>query len=89
MILRKRWFSLDTPIKARTTRRTTVMWRFETAFWMSPRLTSLSRPMTPPLDDLVAAAAIQRFKMVKRYAPAQQDIGSQHNRLMYVLVKLL
>ncbi|GAA6077437.1 uncharacterized protein LOC119482544 [Tachysurus ichikawai] len=23
--------------------------------------------------------------MVKRYAPAQQDIGSQHNRLMYVL----
>ncbi|XP_062393662.1 uncharacterized protein LOC134082044 [Sardina pilchardus] len=27
--------------------------------------------------------------MAKRYAPAQQDISPQHNRLMYVLVKLL
>ena len=27
--------------------------------------------------------------MAKRYAPAQQDISAQHNRLMYTLVKLL
>lgn len=27
--------------------------------------------------------------MAKRYAPAQQDISPQHNRLMYVLIKLL
>ncbi|KAM4566648.1 uncharacterized protein PAE49_010176 isoform 1-T1 [Odontesthes bonariensis] len=27
--------------------------------------------------------------MAKRYAPARQDISPQHNRLMYVLVKLL
>ncbi|XP_037619327.1 uncharacterized protein LOC119484539 [Sebastes umbrosus] len=40
-------------------------------------------------DDLVDAAVIQRVKMAKRYAPAQQDISAQHNRLMYTLVKLL
>ncbi|KAK6302325.1 hypothetical protein J4Q44_G00266800 [Coregonus suidteri] len=40
-------------------------------------------------DDLVDAALIQRVKMAKRYAPAQQDISAQHNRLMYTLVKLL
>ncbi|XP_074467496.1 uncharacterized protein LOC141753071 [Sebastes fasciatus] len=38
---------------------------------------------------LVDAAVIQRVKMAKRYAPAQQDISAQHNRLMYTLVKLL
>ena len=27
--------------------------------------------------------------MAKRYAPAQQDVSAQHNRLMYTLVKLL
>lgn len=32
---------------------------------------------------------IQRLKMAKRYAPAQQDISAQNNRLMYTLVKLL
>ncbi|KAK6309826.1 hypothetical protein J4Q44_G00197070 [Coregonus suidteri] len=36
-------------------------------------------------DDLVDAALIQRVKMAKRYAPAQQDISAQHNRLMYTL----
>ncbi|XP_041941359.1 uncharacterized protein LOC121704885 [Alosa sapidissima] len=40
-------------------------------------------------DDLGEAALIQRVKMARRYAPAQQDISAQHNRLMYVLVKLL
>ncbi|KAA8577917.1 hypothetical protein FQN60_017508, partial [Etheostoma spectabile] len=40
-------------------------------------------------DDLADAALIQRVKMAKRYAPAQQDISMQNNRLMYVLVKLL
>ncbi|XP_041941106.1 uncharacterized protein LOC121704716 [Alosa sapidissima] len=40
-------------------------------------------------DDLGDAALIQRVKMARRYAPAQQDISPQHNRLMYVLVKLL
>ena len=40
-------------------------------------------------DDLVEAAVVQRVKMAKRYAPAQQDISAQHNRLMYTLVKLL
>lgn len=40
-------------------------------------------------DDLVDAAVVQRLKMAKRYAPAQQDISAQHNRLMYTLVKLL
>ncbi|XDV45331.1 hypothetical protein PO909_013447 [Leuciscus waleckii] len=40
-------------------------------------------------DDLVDAAVIQKVKMAKRYAPAQQDISAQHNRLMYTLVKLL
>ncbi|XP_017564809.1 uncharacterized protein LOC108434293 isoform X2 [Pygocentrus nattereri] len=40
-------------------------------------------------DDLVDAAVIQRVKMAKRYAPAQQDISAQNNRLMYTLVKLL
>ncbi|KAJ8370303.1 hypothetical protein SKAU_G00103350 [Synaphobranchus kaupii] len=40
-------------------------------------------------DDLVDAAVIQRVKMAKRYAPAQQDISARHNRLMYTLVKLL
>ncbi|XP_046870064.1 uncharacterized protein LOC124462503 [Hypomesus transpacificus] len=40
-------------------------------------------------DDLVDAAVIQKLKMVKRYAPAQQDISALHNRLMYTLVKLL
>ncbi|XP_076841988.1 uncharacterized protein LOC143486080 [Brachyhypopomus gauderio] len=40
-------------------------------------------------DDLVDAALIQRLKMAKRYAPAQQDISAQNNRLMYTLVKLL
>ena len=40
-------------------------------------------------DDLVDAAVIQKLKMAKRYAPAQQDISAQHNRLMYTLVKLL
>ncbi|KAK9540557.1 hypothetical protein VZT92_003001 [Zoarces viviparus] len=40
-------------------------------------------------DDLVDAAVIQRLKMAKRYAPAQQHISAQHNRLMYTLVKLL
>ncbi|XP_049334369.1 uncharacterized protein LOC111194625 [Astyanax mexicanus] len=40
-------------------------------------------------DDLVEAAVVQRMKMAKRYAPAQQDISAQNNRLMYTLVKLL
>nr|XP_055033530.1 uncharacterized protein LOC129421673 [Misgurnus anguillicaudatus]XP_055035580.1 uncharacterized protein LOC129423120 [Misgurnus anguillicaudatus] len=40
-------------------------------------------------DDLADAAVVQKVKMAKRYAPAQQDISPQHNRLMYVLVKLL
>ncbi|KAG5286515.1 hypothetical protein AALO_G00015660 [Alosa alosa] len=40
-------------------------------------------------DDLGDAALIQRVKMARRYAPTQQDISPQHNRLMYVLVKLL
>ncbi|XP_039530308.1 uncharacterized protein LOC120480951 [Pimephales promelas] len=40
-------------------------------------------------DDLADAALVQKVKMAKRYAPAQQDISPQHNRLMYVLVKLL
>ncbi|XP_056608893.1 uncharacterized protein LOC130426242 isoform X1 [Triplophysa dalaica] len=40
-------------------------------------------------DDLADAAVIQRVKMAKRYAPAQQDISAQQNRLMYTLVKLL
>ncbi|CAM4515114.1 unnamed protein product [Leuciscus chuanchicus] len=40
-------------------------------------------------DHLVDAAVIQKVKMAKRYAPAQQDISAQHNRLMYTLVKLL
>ncbi|KAK7131740.1 hypothetical protein R3I93_018338 [Phoxinus phoxinus] len=40
-------------------------------------------------DNLADAALIQKVKMAKRYAPAQQDISPQHNRLMYVLVKLL
>jgi len=40
-------------------------------------------------DDLVEAAVVQKVKMAKRYAPAQQDISAQHNRLMYTLVKLL
>ncbi|KAK3544019.1 hypothetical protein QTP70_034281, partial [Hemibagrus guttatus] len=40
-------------------------------------------------DDLVDAAVVQKLKMAKRYAPAQRDISPQHNRLMYVLVKLL
>jgi len=40
-------------------------------------------------DDLVDAAVIQKVKMDKRYAPAQQNISAQHNRLMYTLVKLL
>lgn len=40
-------------------------------------------------DDLVDAAVIQRVKMAKHYALAQQDISAHHNRLMYTLVKLL
>ncbi|KAK3520140.1 hypothetical protein QTP70_015605, partial [Hemibagrus guttatus] len=40
-------------------------------------------------DDLVDAAVVQKLKMAKRYAPAQRDVSHQHNRLMYVLVKLL
>lgn len=40
-------------------------------------------------DDLVEAALVQRFKMSKRYAPAQQNISAQHIKLMYTLVKLL
>ncbi|XP_039521904.1 uncharacterized protein LOC120475289 [Pimephales promelas] len=36
-------------------------------------------------DDLADAALVQKVKMAKRYAPAQQDISPQHNRLMYVL----
>ncbi|XP_056598698.1 uncharacterized protein LOC130417277 [Triplophysa dalaica] len=40
-------------------------------------------------DDHADAAVIQRVKMAKRYAPAQQDISTQQNRLMYTLVKLL
>nr|XP_008281292.1 PREDICTED: uncharacterized protein LOC103358197 [Stegastes partitus] len=40
-------------------------------------------------DDLVDAAVVQKVKMAKRYAPAQQDISALNNRLMYVLVKLL
>ncbi|XP_072559972.1 uncharacterized protein [Paramormyrops kingsleyae] len=39
-------------------------------------------------EDL-EAGMIQRLKMAKRYAPAQQDISAQNNRLMYTLVKLL
>ncbi|KAK1895879.1 Polyketide synthase-nonribosomal peptide synthetase hybrid himA, partial [Dissostichus eleginoides] len=39
--------------------------------------------------NLVDAAVIQRVKMAIRYAPAQQDISAQNNRLMYTLVKLL
>ncbi|KAL0963395.1 hypothetical protein UPYG_G00305800 [Umbra pygmaea] len=39
-------------------------------------------------DNHADAAVVQRVKMAKRYAPAQQDISPQHNRL-YVLVKLL
>ncbi|AWP04959.1 Hypothetical protein SMAX5B_021342 [Scophthalmus maximus] len=38
-------------------------------------------------DDLVDAAVVQRLKMAKCYAPAQQDISAQHNRL--TLVELL
>ncbi|KAK1900386.1 ATP-dependent Clp protease proteolytic subunit, partial [Dissostichus eleginoides] len=40
-------------------------------------------------DNLVDAAVIQRVKMAIRYAPAQQDISAQNNRLMYTLGKLL
>ncbi|XP_016370440.1 uncharacterized protein LOC107710216 [Sinocyclocheilus rhinocerous] len=40
-------------------------------------------------DDLADATVIQRVKMAKRYAPAQQDISAHHNRLMYTLVRLL
>ena len=40
-------------------------------------------------DNLVDAAVIQRVKMAIRYAPAQQDISAQNNRLIYTLVKLL
>ncbi|KAL0963546.1 hypothetical protein UPYG_G00307790 [Umbra pygmaea] len=39
-------------------------------------------------DDLADAAVVQRVKLAKRYAAAQQDISLQCNRL-YVLVKLL
>lgn len=40
-------------------------------------------------DDLADAALIQCVKMSRRYAQAPQDISAQHNKLMYVLVKLL
>ena len=40
-------------------------------------------------DDLVAAAVIQRVKMSMRYSPAQHDISSENNRVMYTLVQML
>ena len=39
--------------------------------------------------NLVDAAVKQHVKMAIRYAPAQQHISAQNNRLMYTLVKLL
>ncbi|XP_047674028.1 uncharacterized protein LOC113654739 [Tachysurus fulvidraco] len=50
LVPRKRWFSLDTPIQARTTKLTTATWRCETAFWMSLCPASPSQPMTSTVN---------------------------------------
>ncbi|ROL47960.1 hypothetical protein DPX16_0139 [Anabarilius grahami] len=52
-------------------------------------LTEDKLSLTTDQRNAIIDAWNKRVKMSKRYAPAQQNISVQHNRLMYSLVKLL
>ena len=40
-------------------------------------------------DDLAEASLVQHVKLARRYIPAQHYVSAEHNRLMYMLVKML